>query len=596
MQFQHRTWIIAALAVSWACSAVAKPIPSGPTVSTQKNYLAAVQKHYQRTVVEAYSKFGVADPKLKDTTLKFLGDYVAWVVECVDVDAPEALVAEATQASSHGCTDPLVLSCAGNVLHRTHPLDAERMLLQAQEGFRTNTSYPRCQAFLVPVYLRRAQAAASPGCRLGIDEGQIKTACAWAADSFRDGSFSGDSPRVAFNVLCLDQMDFLSDRLGVLYENLKRAPKVDPYVLRVIGGNVEIEAAWEARGSGFASTVSDVGWKKFGEHLTTARKLLTEAWQAHPGYPEAPTAMITVAKAGYSNEGEGTRFWFDRAASAQFDYMPAYRSYETDILPRWHGSVREMYNFGAECLKTGRFDTSVPWEFLTMLRSIEVEMAGDRSYWVSPESETYLKKLFDGYEQSGYGHSSDWYKTARAATTWVCGHPDQAKSLLDALGPKAVDDVFPILFKVSAADGRAAIQNGWIPGEPLRDPASGHYYKFCKTTYGATWDEARRSAATMLWKGKKGHLVTITSDEESSFVSKLPKPENAFYWLGGTKVSSLDDWTWTTGEKWSYTAWAPQRPATLSAEGERLFALPKGFGWGNVGDQQKLMDFVVEYE
>src|SRR5439155_9015886 len=106
----------------------------------------------------------------------------------------------------------------------------------------------------------------------------------------------------------------------------------DPWLVQMIGGLYQINAAWEARGKGWASEVTDAGWKGFHEHLTAARECLTAAYKLHPEFPEAATHMITVAM-GDSEKDETPRKWFDLATAAQIDYLPAYRKLRWSLRP-----------------------------------------------------------------------------------------------------------------------------------------------------------------------------------------------------------------------------------------------------------------------
>lgn len=71
-------------------------------------------------------------------------------------------------------------------------------------------------------------------------------------------------------------------------------------------------------------------------------------------------------------------------------------------------------------------------------------------------------------------------------------------------------------------------------------------------------------------RGLIGHPATLTSAEERAWV------DSAFgaarYWLGGYQDRAAADydepgggWRWTTGESWSYTAWAPGSPDNVDS-------------------------------
>ena len=79
----------------------------------------------------------------------------------------------------------------------------------------------------------------------------------------------------------------------------------------------------------------------------------------------------------------------------------------------------------------------------------------------------------------------------------------------------------------------------------------GHTYKFYNNSM--TWEEAKEFC-----ERQEGHLVTISSDGEQSFLKENCTGEKNLYWLGLQKVS--DDWGWITGEELAYTNWAEGEP------------------------------------
>ena len=189
-----------------------------------------------------------------------------------------------------------------------------------------------------------------------------------------NGGFSGQERRIAAKYLLAmltyggrDRAEYLES----IYHRLLEADRIDPWLRELIAGDVKISEAWAARGSGYADTVTRDMSADFKAHLWEARKHLTKAWEIEPGFPEAAARMITVCM-GESKKGD-LRRWFDRAVSAQFDYIPAYTYYRNAIRPRWLGSYKEMFRFGVEALETRRFDSTTPLSYLNSLYDIAEE-------------------------------------------------------------------------------------------------------------------------------------------------------------------------------------------------------------------------------
>ena len=101
------------------------------------------------------------------------------------------------------------------------------------------------------------------------------------------------------------------------------------------------------------------------------------------------------------------------------------------------------------------------------------------------------------------------------------------------------------------------------------DGGNGNWYQPVLAP-GLAWSEARDQAAAL-----GGHLATLASTEENTFVYELVEPLEAFWenesgngpWLGGYQDLESPDysepsggWTWVTGEPFDYTNWSPGQP------------------------------------
>ena len=95
----------------------------------------------------------------------------------------------------------------------------------------------------------------------------------------------------------------------------------------------------------------------------------------------------------------------------------------------------------------------------------------------------------------------------------------------------------------------------------VRNPTNGHYYRVVNThsPEALTWSAAKAAAETYTYLGVRGHLVTITYDDEQQFVNSLitpPTPGLATFWIGGKSVGpSFTGYEWITGEAFGYTNW-----------------------------------------
>jgi hypothetical protein len=108
-----------------------------------------------------------------------------------------------------------------------------------------------------------------------------------------------------------------------------------------------ISYAWEARGSGFAFTVTEEGWQLFHERISKAQELLDEAVALGPQDGEAYALLVTIAKA----EGlsvELARSFVDAGRKIDPSYGEIYIAMAENLLPRWHGEPGDIQEFAKE--------------------------------------------------------------------------------------------------------------------------------------------------------------------------------------------------------------------------------------------------------
>jgi len=114
----------------------------------------------------------------------------------------------------------------------------------------------------------------------------------------------------------------------------------------------------------------------------------------------------------------------------------------------------------------------------------------------------------------------------------------------------------------------------WSPA----NGGNGHYYEVVYVAAGVSWTQAFTAATA-----RGGYLATPTSAAENDFVFQLvddalygnqePKGSNLGPWLGGCQTSDPGtmpnaNWTWVTGETWSFTSWHAGEPNNFLGAGE----------------------------
>lgn len=115
----------------------------------------------------------------------------------------------------------------------------------------------------------------------------------------------------------------------------------------------------------------------------------------------------------------------------------------------------------------------------------------------------------------------------------------------------------------SYSDMSVAMRNeqpGYVPEDAVYNPENGHYYKVFDQSSYVSWYEAKERSEEL-----KGHLVTITSQQEQYFVNKLVKESKTKnMWIGAELV--WEDWHWIMPESWEYTNWGDGEPDCAAGE------------------------------
>jgi hypothetical protein len=162
----------------------------------------------------------------------------------------------------------------------------------------------------------------------------------------------------------------------------------------------------------------------------------------------------------------------------------------------------------------------------------------------------------------------------------------------------------------------AVTTNGILSVNPLAvqwtagNGGNGHYYQAILRPGGISWDAAQTNALNA-----GGYLATITSSNENNFIFALIRGTPDFWtpdsgggdgpWVGGVKLSgplSPTNWTWVTGEAFSYQNWAVGQPNNINGYQDHIqFYSYSGLianTWNdaaNILDEAYVPGYIIEY-
>jgi len=97
-----------------------------------------------------------------------------------------------------------------------------------------------------------------------------------------------------------------------------------------------VDFAWEARGHGYADTVSENGWKLFEQRTNKALQILKEADALPTKCPESYVVMLGAAHNQHSDP-QGARGVFEKAMQFEPGYYYYARIFAQYLAPQWSG-------------------------------------------------------------------------------------------------------------------------------------------------------------------------------------------------------------------------------------------------------------------
>lgn len=406
----------AALLAIGAVSAITRagePIPVDAVASPYRDYLEARAAFERATSVDIYKQVGCRSAPWDADAIGFLEMAADTTGGVWGSASNERLEQVGRSLRSAECDDPMIMLALGRALREQRNNSGCEEPLRHAIALLEERGYPARRlgdaAFQLAAFLDAWN-------RHGEARQYHRLAIRSFLSAIESGEYAGHD---RFVISDLDRVfdDLPSDEAESLCQQLETLEEASPWIKSTAWGLHHVQAGWNARGGGFGDTVTAEGWRRFKEHLEKAATHLVRAHELNPDAPEPATKMIDIAMAGYTTQD--TRYWFDRAVAAAWDWDQAYISYQHGLRPRWGGSFERMYDFGLECIRTERYDTLVPSKFLSAL--IDMVQDGDQAlaFWNEPSvyenARTTIEQLSALPENEWYGH---WIRTHEVIFAW----------------------------------------------------------------------------------------------------------------------------------------------------------------------------------
>jgi len=228
------------------------------------------------------------------------------------------------------------------------------------------------------------------------------------------------------------------DNLTRLRQTLKQRPQLDPWISDALEGKIEYEIAYEWRGSGWADSVTDEGWKEFHRHSKIAYEYLEKAWKRHPELPEPAIELISLTNSNcIRNE---IMIWCERALTAQVDHSDICGNMLWALRPRWGGSWDQMLAFGQKIAdgSPALYNTSAPLAYLWAVQNVAEEIFQERGMKAcreflreqTPGVKKVMNQMITAAEKSQHAGNVNRRHVILMRYLWSCGNYEEAKAEL----------------------------------------------------------------------------------------------------------------------------------------------------------------------
>jgi len=432
-----------AFAVCLFGAALNQAISSENSAETSKQIRLAWNR---QTLLDAYHKIGKTNSIWDTFANAALSSYARMRAgKTVDIEL-QIVETNCEAAIAAGCDDPMIayLYARFALVHQdiTETALADAFCRTAQAM--NSSQYPDVRKFYASLWAadHRKRATASDPHTPPEVHALRQSAMAYLYSALKDKTMPAqevyDDCKCLFSLLHVNNVE-LQRAYNLIQQPL--FANHDKSTALLVEGKAYIDLAWQSRGGGWASTVTEDGWKNFGERLEIAENALDEAWKLNPNDPQIPATMITV-ELGQGKGRDRMELWFQRAMALDpEDGECACEAKRYYLEPKWYGSAEDMLAFGKECLESKKWGGKVALVLVDTHRALAnyLDESERPDYWKRPGVWQDLRAAFTKYLQA---HPNDIKERQEYALfAYRCGDWDELNKQLPLPG-KVQYDVF----------------------------------------------------------------------------------------------------------------------------------------------------------
>lgn len=196
--------------------------------------------------------------------------------------------------------------------------------------------------------------------------------------------------------------------------------------------------AWDARGGGYASSVSEDGWKLFRERLEQAERVLLDTKSYAAQLPDWYDEMINVQSSLSRPEGERDQVFLE-GVKRYPAYYPIYFTMLNYLLPKWGGTWRTVDN-----MVKWSVEHTQAQEGMSMYARLYWVVGGDPEVNLFKDTFASWPKMKRGFEDLMARHpKSKWNLNNFAKFACMAGDKQTFLALRGQLGKDVIDAAWP---------------------------------------------------------------------------------------------------------------------------------------------------------
>jgi len=206
----------------------------------------------------------------------------------------------------------------------------------------------------------------------------------------------------------------------------------------IVQAKTHIDYGWDARGSGYANTVTKEGWRVFHREIGIAEDYLLKAEALNGDDPELYAKMITVGMAS-NNSSREQQAIFEKGIGIELGYYPLYQRMAYSLTPRWGGRPGELERFAEHAVEQtrGQFGTAL---YAVIAQSI-LGCVGEENF---VDDHFFKWKMLDqGFEELREAYpNSNWRLNQHCLLACIYRDQEKAKVLFEKIRGDVDDSIW----------------------------------------------------------------------------------------------------------------------------------------------------------